>query len=367
MEFFHKCFKECQNHSSQFGRRSGLGWWGLVWSITAKNIYQALLMSFDYQVDSSWFKQLWKWPIQLKLKLFVWLAAKDKVLTWESLQRKGWHGPGVCKLCNCSSETINHLLIHCSFTKSVWHYLSVLYKVKFQWIGNSVFECFKDWMKDKSAPASLAATTCWHIWIERNKVLFEERSPSHRSVVHRISGTFTWQPTIPKFFQNRVCEFNLADGYTLACFDGAALANGECCGAGGIFKTHASRTTKWFLNCGAGTNTKAELLGLWATLLLATLWSIDKIKILGDSKVIIDWIKQQGQLNSVNIECWKLKTLDLASKFKDISFQHIYREHNKEADLLSKRALKETKGRLSVFHWENGEESSHSFLNIFED
>ena len=69
----------------------------------------------------------------------------------------------------------------------------------------------------------------------------------------------------------------------------------------------------------------------------------------------------------MNIECWKLKILDLASNFSDISFQHIYRDHNKEVDLLSKRAQKETKGRLSVFHWENVEENAHSFINIFED
>jgi ribonuclease HI len=186
-------------------------------------------------------------------------------------------------------------------------------------------------------------------------------------VVHRISITFSWQPTIPKSIPNRVCDITQTEGFTLACFDGAALANGECCGAGGIFKSHATRITKWFLNCGAGTNTKAELLGLWATLTLATLWSIEKIQILGDSKVIIDWIKQQGQLHAVNIECWKIKTMELASKFKDISFQHIYRDHNKEVDLLSKRALREIKGRLSVYHWENGEESSHTYLNIFED
>jgi hypothetical protein len=111
---------------------------------------------------------------------------------------------------------------------------------------------------------------------------------------------------------------------------------------------HASIITKWFLSCRAGTHTKAELLGLWAMLLLATLCSLDKIKILGDLKVIIVWIKQQGQLNSVNIECWKLKTLDLASNFRDINFHHIYRENNKEVDLLSKRAQKETKGKLSV-------------------
>jgi hypothetical protein len=148
------------------------------------------------------------------------------------------------------------------------------------------------WTKDKSASASLEATTCWHFWIERNKALFEERSPSYCSVVYKISSTFSWQPTIPKSIPNRVWDFTLIEGFTLACFDGAALENGECCGAGGIFKTHATRITKWFLNCGARTNTKAKLLGLWATLTLAMLWSIEKVKILGDSKVIIDWIKQ---------------------------------------------------------------------------
>jgi len=50
-----------------------------------------------------------------------------------------------------------------------------------------------------------------------------------------------------------------------------------------------------------------------------------------------------------------------------MSFQHIYKDHNKEADLLSKRALKELKGRLSVYHWEDGEEIPHTYLNIFEE
>jgi hypothetical protein len=128
--------------------------------ISAKNLYHELINSYDYQCDSSWFKKLWKWPIQLKIKLFVWLAAKDKVLTWELLQRKGWQGPGVCKLCNCSSENINHLLIHCSLMKSVWLRLYDLYRVKTQWVGNLISDCFMGWTKDKSAPASLVATTC---------------------------------------------------------------------------------------------------------------------------------------------------------------------------------------------------------------
>jgi len=68
----------------------------------------------------------------------------------------------------------------------------------------------------------------------------------------------------------------------------------------------------------------------------------------------------------VNFEGWKLKTKEMDTSFQDINFHHIYKVHNKEADILTKRALKEPEGRLSFFHWYNGIESPHTHLNIFE-
>jgi len=44
---------------------------------------------------------------------------------------------------------------------------------------------------------------------------------------------------------------------TVACFDGATLANWKCSGARGIIKTSATTVYRWYLNCGEGTNTKA--------------------------------------------------------------------------------------------------------------
>jgi ribonuclease HI len=163
-----------------------------------------------------------------------------------------------------------------------------------------------------------------------------------------------------------VCEIPLTAGSTLACFDGAAVATGLCCGAGGFFKTLPNKVTKWFLNCGEGSNTKAELLGLWTTLALASLWSLDHLQVFGDSRVIIDWINQKSKLHSIQIEGWKDKTLNLSKLFRDINFRHFSRIHNKEADVLSKRALGEKAGRLSVFHCENGIDSPITHINLFE-
>jgi ribonuclease HI len=124
-------------------------------------------------------------------------------------------------------------------------------------------------------------------------------------MVYRIVVSFTWQPPTTNPIPNGVCEITHLDGFMLACFDGAALLTEDCCAAGGIFKSYASRVTKWYLNCGVGTNTKAKLLGLWATLTLPSFWAIDKIQILGDSKVIIDWMNHKSQLQVVNLDGWK--------------------------------------------------------------
>jgi ribonuclease HI len=335
-------------------------------SISVKNLYAALLQQLILGADNSWFLQIWKWAVPLKLKLFIWLAGKEKILSWDVLQRRGWEGPGICLLCSQASEDIHHLLVHCFFTKEVWKRLLKHFSLSVSWSGTSLSDCFSLWSSQKSAPLCLAVHVCWQIWIERNKAIFEDRPPSLPVVVHRIMASFHWQPSTVKPFPLKACDFKMAEGYTLACFDGAALSNGLCCGAGGIFKNHPTRITKWFFNCGVGTNTKAELLGLWASLTLASFWSINHLHVLGDSRVIIDWITQKCKLHSVHIEGWKQKTLELSKHFTDINFLHISRSHNREADALSKRALNEVVGRLSVYHCDSGIESPISSINIFE-
>jgi hypothetical protein len=52
---------------------------------SVKNIYTALLQQLNFGVDLLWFQRLWKWSVPLKIKLFIWLSAKGKALTWEML------------------------------------------------------------------------------------------------------------------------------------------------------------------------------------------------------------------------------------------------------------------------------------------
>jgi ribonuclease HI len=128
-------------------------------------------------------------------------------------------------------------------------------------------------------------------------------------------------------------------GFIVAYFDGAVVAGGANCGIGGtIFCTNSS-VYRWFFNCGEGSNTKEELLGAWATLTLSKLLDLQFIQVLGDSKVVIDWLEQKGKLQAINIEAWKRRIKDLIPTFQCIHFHHIFRESNKVVDQMSKKSL----------------------------
>jgi hypothetical protein len=273
--------------------------------LTVKNLYEALFSHFRPESLSSWFHQIWCWKVPLKFKLFAWLAGKDKVLTWDSLRRRGWEGPGICPLCRHAQEDIHHLLIHCDFSREVWCYLLTHLNLHSSWSGRTVSDCFIKWLSNRSFRTTWLPSVCWNLWIERNYALFEDRAPSTKSSDLQSSRLVQLAAFFSQACLIKDIDLRLPEGHTLACFDGAALSTGLCCGAGGFFKSHQSRITKWFLNCGSGSNTKAELMGLWASLSLASSWSISHLLVRGDSSVIIDWINQKTELHSVQIEGWK--------------------------------------------------------------
>jgi hypothetical protein len=86
---------------------------------------------------------------------------------------------------------------------------------------------------------------------------------------------------------------------------------------------------------------------------------------LGDSKVIIEWLNQNGNLNAIDIEGWKRRTRDLSTGFQEINYHHIYRDFNKEADHISKQALLGPSGRLTFYTWGNGKAGPPVHLKLF--
>jgi len=98
------------------------------------------------QSIGGWRKTLWNWNIALKIKLFIWISLKNKILTWNNLLAKGWEGPSFCILCTKGPETLSHLLINCYFTKQFWLLILGDLNLRFDWDGISVKACFDKWI-----------------------------------------------------------------------------------------------------------------------------------------------------------------------------------------------------------------------------
>lgn len=100
---------------------------------------------------------------------------------------------------------------------------------------------------------------------------------------------------------------------------------------------------------------KAKLLGAWASLILACRHT-DELLLLGDSKTTIDWLNGLVEFKVAALECWKMRTTEATLQFRKLIFTHIYREENREADSLSKRALHLPPGQIYFTIWEDGNE-----------
>jgi len=125
-------------------------------------------------------------------------------------------------------------------------------------------------------------------------------------------------------------------------FNGAFADN--IFGIGLFIKLSSSHSITTHFVGGSGNNMKAELMGLWGILSFTTLWSIKKLMVVRDSKATIDWINDKSNLDLNYLRQWKEKIRLLKKGYEKINFMHIHRQFNKEAENLSKKALKEPFG-----------------------
>ena len=72
------------------------------------------------------------------------------------------------------------------------------------------------------------------------------------------------------------------------------------------------------------------------------------LHIFGDSSVIINWARNESTLTMVNLETWCINIGQIKSLFTFVDFSHVFREHNKRANTLSKEGLSMVVGHLSL-------------------
>ena len=141
-------------------------------------------------------------------------------------------------------------------------------------------------------------------------------------------------------------------------FDGASKGNPGQAGGGGILFEPSSKlhlTYAWGL--GYTSNNHAEYLALWQGLKQAGKLNIQKLTILGDSRLIVKVLHTKKVPTDIKLSQTHRKFLLLLLHFRTYKVYHVLRNLNSLADAEANRGTLLSKSQLMV----NDETSYHSF------
>ena len=119
------------------------------------------------------------------------------------------------------------------------------------------------------------------------------------------------------------------------------------------------------MGCGHNTNTRSELLALWALIYVPKELGISTLHVFGDSSAIINWVKGRAALSALNLDGWCHNIYELKSYFLSLYFLHVYREYNERADGLSKEVLSLATGHLFFTELYEGEIIGNGSIHLF--
>jgi ribonuclease HI len=138
-----------------------------------------------------------------------------------------------------------------------------------------------------------------------------------------------WQNTI----KNMLVDEIEGDGYE-AYFDGSATPNPGDMKIGGYFKG-PENSYKYSQDIGYGTNNEAEYHSLLYLVKRLNENEIHKVKIYGDSKLVVNQINGVWKARDPRMKKFKDTILKELSKIPDWSLTHVLRDQNKIADSLT--------------------------------
>jgi len=98
-------------------------------------------------------------------------------------------------------------------------------------------------------------------------------------------------------------------------FDGASQNGGEKCGAGAVLKCPEGDIFSIKLNCSTRTTTRGELLALWSLLFFALHKQVNCLRLVGDSKVIVDWFSYKNNLQAISLQPWMTIIRQMSESF----------------------------------------------------
>ena len=219
-----------------------------VGTLNAARGYDSLIINNFHEEQNRILALLWSLKLPLKIICFTWLLVKDKILTWDHLQSRGFYGPSRCFFCEKDIESCDHMFLLCPFIAKIFTHLSSCLSFTFS-PHSSVRSFLSHWFNSFAISESFLYTPVavfWYLWLFRNNCIFENNKPYASLLISKIESFLALYP-VPQFTKkSRQIGPKPIHSFPVGYFDGAAQLH--LGGAG--FVIYISETHYFSFFCG---------------------------------------------------------------------------------------------------------------------
>ncbi|CAN1833322.1 Putative ribonuclease H protein At1g65750 [Linum perenne] len=321
---------------------------GWVWGsepdgkFTIKSAYRIAYTRPAHTACAPW-KECWNWRGPNRIRLFLWLAVQEKLLTNKERCRRNMATSDSCELCHLSPESIVHVLRDCNFAREVWRLVGGFDLSTAGWGGSAA-----DWLKHglTSEHSTRFGIVCWLLWKARNERIFagsNELAPvvarrTHNWVVMVNEASGRCSRHLPSVHTRRLANVAWTPGppeWITLNTDGSFDARRGRAAAGGLARDSYGRCRfAYTMNLGSCSITRAEMRG--ATEGLRRAWDAGyrRVVLQLDSQAAITLLNSdEGLYNQHGLEIENFR--ELRGRDWMVVTKHTYREGNHAADYLA--------------------------------
>ena len=142
--------------------------WSAQGNFTTSTAYKMMQNS---GVKCPFSRIIWKLKVPHKVRVFIWIAIQNKLLTQEALRARGCMVEAGCHLCHDTGiESARHILYTCAYSVGFWNML--LFRHGFRPTLQAYGKVFDMWWSQRKTMSqqqgrlwdAVFAAGCWALW-----------------------------------------------------------------------------------------------------------------------------------------------------------------------------------------------------------
>lgn len=296
-----------------------------------------------------WKKCIWNLNTPPKIQTLLWRATNGALPVGHTLRVRGLQAEAKCKRCG-EIETPLHLFFSCPFAARVWDLVPAMFKPVAGSVSTMRELLIRNTKMINLPPTGLGLspiypTLYWHLWKNRNRLLFEDKSLTESELLLRVlKDVRCWEEASQAEKFGRLTNTRSPPPPTLPtglrCFaDGAWDPASRNSGQGWVFTDLAGVEVRHHSGnrLHVAAPIVAEALAVKAALLDAVNHDFFQVVVLSDSKSLVNLLNSSSSTVLLHSVLFDIRVL--SRRFVSISYFHIPRLQNVVADSLAKSAL----------------------------